>query len=129
MKRLPNKINYKIIVIVFVLSCLFCGWPDFHPEEYLGLSYHWALDMLFHSSYYFVITLVLCWLFFQHIKPLFLYTLLLSFSFVLEVVQLGIPGRTFTLLDLTSNLLGITTGFLLFIFFGYLKSLQNKKEL
>jgi glycopeptide antibiotics resistance protein len=35
-------------------------------------------------------------------------------AFLLEITQLWIPGRTFTLLDLTSNTLGISFGWLLF---------------
>ena len=126
MKITLDKINYKIILIV-LLSCLFCCWPDFHPEAYLGLQYHWALDMLFHSSYYFFITLVLCWLFLKYVDPIVFYFSLLGFSFVLEVTQLWIPGRAFTLLDLTSNLLGITTAFFLYYLFSRRKTVHAEK--
>jgi hypothetical protein len=117
METSSNKINYKIIALVFMLTCMFCGWPGFHPEAYLGLRYHWALDMFFHSSYYFVITVFLCWLFLKHMKPILFYFTLLSFSFLLEVIQLWIPDRTFTLLDITSNIIGITSGFFLYRLF------------
>jgi VanZ family protein len=121
-----KAIPYKRIIFIFFLSCLFCGWPGFHPEEYLGLSYHWALDMFFHSTYYFSITIFLLWLFHRHVRIMVFYLSLLTFSFILEFIQLWIPDRTFTLLDLTSNFLGITSGCFMFLFLKYLWSGEKK---
>ncbi|HVD98470.1 MAG TPA: VanZ family protein [Cytophagaceae bacterium] len=109
-----ESLRYTIVFIVFLFTCLFCNWPDFHPEDHMGLEYHWALDMLFHGSYFFVSSVVLLFTLSSFIRPLIICLTLWMLAFLLEITQLWIPGRTFTLLDLTSNTLGISFGWLLF---------------
>ena len=48
-----------LFIVLLILTSLFCEWPDFHPEHYLGADYHWWLDMIFHGGYYLVITILL----------------------------------------------------------------------
>jgi len=97
-----------IFVILLVTTGLFCEWPNFHPEHFLGANYHWWLDMIFHGSYYFVITILLYLVFCRGKQIMrFWITVLLS-SYVFEALQAFVPGRSVSLLDLTSNLLGIS---------------------
>ena len=101
-------VKMVMFVLLLILTGLFCEWPNFHPEHYLGANYHWWLDMIFHGGYYFVITILLYILFCRgrHVA-VFWVTVLLS-SYVFEGLQYFIPGRSFSLLDMTSNLLGIS---------------------
>jgi VanZ family protein len=101
-------IKMILFVVLLIVTGLFCEWPDFHPEHYFGANYHWWLDMIFHGGYYFVITIFLYILICRgrHIA-VFWVTVLLS-SYVFEAMQYFIPGRSFSLLDMTSNLLGIS---------------------
>jgi VanZ family protein len=100
----------KIILFIVLLAAtgLFCEWPNFHPEHYFGANYHWWLDMIFHGGYYFVITVLLYIVFCKgRYKGLFWIAVLLS-SYLFEIGQSFVPGRSVSLLDMTSNFLGIT---------------------
>ncbi len=114
MKANISIVQYISIFFVFVFTCLFCNWPNFHPEAQIGMSYHWTLDMLFHGGYFFVATLLLQWILAPYLKTYWICTGLWLLAFLLEITQIWVPGRTFTLLDLVSNTLGITLAGLLF---------------
>jgi VanZ family protein len=79
----------------------------------MGANYHWWLDMIFHGGYYFVITILL-YIFFckGRYKFLFWLAVLLS-SYLFEALQSFVPGRTVSLLDMTSNFLGVSLATLL----------------
>lgn len=95
-------------ITLLIVTGLFCEWPNFHPEHYFGANYHWWLDMIFHGGYYFVITIFLFIVFCKgRYKFVFWLAVLLS-SYFFEILQSFVPGRTVSLLDLTSNTLGIT---------------------
>ena len=104
--------NYKFMVAV-ALTILLSTLPDFHPENYLGLSYSWQLDMLIHGSYYFLLTILLRYFVFKQSSVFFFGSALFFFSVVLELIQLWIPKRSLTLLDLLSNATGIFLGLVL----------------
>ena len=100
----------KIILfaVILIVTGLFCEWPNFHPEHYFSANYHWWLDMIFHGGYYFVITILLYTIFCKgRLKGIFWLTVLLS-SYFFEILQSFIPGRSVSLLDMTSNFLGIS---------------------
>lgn len=97
-----------LFIVLLVVTGLFCEWPNFHPEHYFGANYHWWLDMVFHGGYYFVITLLLYIVFCKgRYKGLFWIAVLLS-SYLFEIGQSFVPGRSVSLLDMTSNFLGIS---------------------
>ena len=97
-----------IFIVLLVITGLFCEWPNFHPEHYFGSEYHWWLDMIFHGGYYFVITILLYIIFCKgRYKFVFWLAVFLS-SVLFEIGQSFVPGRSVSLLDLTSNFLGIT---------------------
>jgi VanZ family protein len=97
-----------LFIVILIATGVFCEWPNFHPENYLGAGYHWWLDMIFHGGYYFVITILL-YIFFckGRYKFVFWIAVVLS-SYLFEITQGLIPGRTVSLLDMTSNFLGIS---------------------
>ena len=96
-----------VFVVLLIATGFFCEWPDFHPEQFVGSGYHWWLDMIFHGGYYFVITIVLYLVFCKGRKVLLFWVTVLLTSYVFEFIQAFVPGRSLSLLDFTSNLLGI----------------------
>lgn len=97
-----------LFVALLIVTGIFCEWPNFHPESYFGAGYHWWLDMIFHGGYYFVITILLYILFCKgRYKGVFWISILLS-SYLFEILQSFVPGRSVSLLDMTSNFLGIS---------------------
>lgn len=104
------KAFITFLLITFAVS--FSLWPDFHPEEIiLNQSYNWLIDTIFHSCTYLGITLFTRILLFKYTKRnIHLFFILFGVSFLLEIIQMYIPGRSFTYLDLFSNALGITIG-------------------
>jgi VanZ family protein len=106
--RLEGAGKVFLFIVILIVTGIFCEWPDFHPEHYLRAEYHWWLDMIFHGGYYFVITILL-YIFFckGRYKGVFWIAVLLS-SYLFEILQGLVPGRTVSLLDMTSNFLGIS---------------------
>lgn len=106
-----------LFVLLLIVTGVFCEWPNFHPEHFMGAEYHWWLDMIFHGGYYFVITILLYIIFCKgRYKFLFWIAVLLS-SYLFEAIQSFVPGRTVSLLDMTSNFLGISLATLICSFF------------
>jgi glycopeptide antibiotics resistance protein len=109
--KIDNKnLNIALLILICIFTVVLSSWPGFHPESYLGLKYHWAMDMFFHSSWYCVITVLLARIFQKQSNSYWFFVFLIGCSYIIELTQLWIPGRTFTVLDLTSNTIGITTG-------------------
>jgi VanZ family protein len=106
--RLEGFGKVFLFIAILILTGLFCELPNFHPEHYFNAGYHWWLDMIFHGGYYFVITILL-YIFFckGRYKGVFWIAVLLS-SYLFEIMQGLVPGRTVSLLDMTSNFLGIS---------------------
>lgn len=120
-------IHKKTIIplIAISLTVLFCAWPDFHPEKYLGLKYSWQLDMLMHSGYYFLFTLLLGFLYGKKINSFLFFGVLFTFSLLLELIQAWVPKRSVTVLDVLSNVVGIIFGIVLL---GYYETIIRKAE-
>jgi VanZ family protein len=106
--RFEGVLKVILFAVLLVVTGAFCEWPNFHPEHFMGANYHWWLDMIFHGGYYFVITILL-YIFFckGRYKFLFWLAVLLS-SYLFEALQSFVPGRTVSLLDMTSNFLGVS---------------------
>jgi VanZ family protein len=111
--RFEAALKLILFAVLLVVTGVFCEWPNFHPEHFMGANYHWWLDMIFHGGYYFVITILL-YIFFckGRYKFLFWLAVLLS-SYLFEALQSFVPGRTVSLLDMTSNFLGVSLATLL----------------
>jgi VanZ family protein len=97
-----------LFVVLLVVTSVFCEWPNFHPEHFLGASYHWWLDMIFHGGYYFVITILLFIIFCKGRYTFLFWMAVLLTSYIFEALQSFVPGRSVSLLDMTSNFLGIS---------------------
>lgn len=103
----------------FVVACALIGTilinelPNFHPEKYLGLTYSWQLDMAMHSSYFFILTILLRMTVFANTNGIALFSILFLSSLGLELLQTWMPKRSSTLLDVISNCLGIFSGIIL----------------
>jgi VanZ family protein len=113
-RYLPDALGkIFLFVVLLVVTGLFCEWPNFHPEHYFSANYHWWLDMIFHGGYYFVVTILLYILFCKgRYKGIFWIAVLLS-SYLFEIGQSFVPGRSVSLLDMTSNFLGVSLATLL----------------
>lgn len=109
-----GKIKRKrklILLIALSVTCLLSSLSDFHLDKILGIGYTTWFDMLQHGGYYFFLTVVLLYYLPLERKSGSFFVFLFSFSVLFEALQLIIPGRTFSELDLTSNFLGITMGY------------------
>lgn len=104
----------------FVVACALIGTilinelPNFHPEKYLGLRYSWQLDMIMHGGYFFMLTILLRMTVFANTNGIALFSILFLSSLGLELLQTWIPKRSFTLLDVMSNGIGIGLGIAMF---------------
>ena len=111
--RFEGVLKLILFVVLLVTTGVFCEWPNFHPEHFMGANYYWWLDMIFHGGYYFVITILL-YIFFCKGRYQFLFWLaVLLSSYLFEAFQSFVPGRTVSLLDMTSNFLGVSLATLL----------------
>lgn len=124
-RKLINKKTIALFIAI-CLTVLCCAWPDFHPEKHLGLKYTWQLDVVLHSGYYLLFTLLLRFLFLKKTNVFIFFSLLLVFSLCLELIQAWIPKRSLTLLDVGSNAIGVIFGMFLFRF---LKRNFNKSKI
>lgn len=130
-KKLPNnkkesKRSARIITGLSVLTIALTSWPRFHLEKSLNMDYKIWFDMLQHGGYYFVLGVVVFQLFpRKRYYELILFILLFG-SLILEILQLWIPGRDFTLLDIGSNYLGITLSFLLNLLIKYIRKNRER---
>jgi VanZ family protein len=117
--RLDGVGKITLFVVLLIMTGLFCEWPNFHPEHYFSAHYHWWLDMIFHGGYYFVITIFLYIIFCKgRYKGIFWIAVLLS-SYLFEIGQSFVPGRSVSLIDMTSNFLGISLATLICSMFNY----------
>lgn len=117
-KKKNKWIALSALIITGVLSSL----SDFHMEKILGIEYNIYFDMFQHGGYYFLLTLFLIYLLPHERRSTVFFLFIFFFSFLFEALQLIIPSRTFTQLDIVSNLLGIATGFIVYnIYFNFKK--------
>jgi VanZ family protein len=101
------KFRYLLVFLVVILSAILSSLPNFHPEHYLGTDYHWWLDMMIHGCYYFLVSLLLYFLYNKEKRPAYLFISILLFSYILELAQKEVPGRSFSGLDFLSNTIGV----------------------
>lgn len=106
--RFEGAVKMILFVALLILTSVFCEWPNFHPEHFLGASYHWWLDMIFHGGYYFVITILLYIIFCKGRYTFLFWMAVLFSSYLFEALQSFVPGRSVSLLDMTSNFLGVS---------------------
>jgi VanZ family protein len=104
-----KKLIWQFLVIASLLMLLI---PDFHPERLYSDGYHEWLDILQHSGYFFAFTLAVLWVFpsFRRFFPF--YFLLILLATLLEIAQFWIPKRSFSPMDMCSNVLGISVAYL-----------------
>ncbi|PZR24703.1 MAG: hypothetical protein DI535_21125 [Citrobacter freundii] len=100
-----------ILQILVLASLLMLLIPDFHPERWYSNGYHQWLDILQHSGYFFLFTLGMLWIFPSVRRVIPWYLLIVLVATLLEIAQIWIPQRSFSFIDMCSNLLGITLGY------------------
>ncbi len=93
------------IVIILIATTLISLLPNAKIEYVLHTSYNYYFDLFQHSSYYFAMTLVVCWLF-PAKKPRTIGALMFALSLALEFAQLLAPKRSFSPHDIVMNLTG-----------------------
>ena len=103
--------------MAMALTVVLATLPNFHPEGYLGFSYSWQLDVLIHAGYYFLLTVVLRFYVFKQSHLLLYGILIFSLSLALELLQVWVPKRSLTLLDICSNLMGVFLACMLILTF------------
>jgi VanZ family protein len=99
------------LVLAFLLTALFSLLPDLHMEKFLGMDYSWEFDMAQHGGYYFLLTFVLFWLLPHEKRNVSFFIAIFFISVVFEFLQMLMPGRNFSPLDIASNFLGIAGAF------------------
>ena len=129
--NLQDKTKRKskwIMIGLAVLTAVLCSLPDFHLENYLGMKYTWWFDMIQHGGYYFSVTIIL-YLLLPHkgYSELLLFFLFFG-SFLFEIIQVWIPLRNFTLLDIASNFIGISLALLLLRLISFIKNKTLKEN-
>jgi VanZ family protein len=100
-------LKYFIIILLILLTADLSSIPNFHPEHYLGTGYHWWLDMMIHGGYYFFVSVLLYSFYKKEKRPEYLFITILLFSYILELAQRDVPGRSFSGLDFLSNTIGV----------------------
>jgi VanZ family protein len=104
---LINKYRFLLVFLFIVLTSVLSSLPNFHPEHYLGMGYHWWLDMMIHGGYYFLLSVLLYSFYKEEQRPAYLFISILLFSYILELAQREVPGRSFSGLDFLSNTIGV----------------------
>ena len=116
------KISYKFLflfIICAITTALYL-WPDFHPEKVVVNDHHWYYDLIIHGGYFFVMTG--CVLFLKFKKPLWQQaSVVFIFSVILELLQFFSFNRSVDMVDVLSNLAGVTGAACLFLIFKKMK--------
>lgn len=102
-----QSIRWFVLASIIICTILVNELPNFHPEKYLGLTYTWQLDMIMHSGYFFMLTILLRMTVFTNTNGIALFGILFLSSICLELLQTWIPKRSSTVLDGVSNSIGI----------------------
>jgi VanZ family protein len=93
--------------MMILVTAILSSMPNFHPEHYLGMGYHWWLDLMIHGGYYFILSVLLYIFYKKEKRPEYLFISILLFSYILELAQREVPGRSFSGLDFLSNTIGV----------------------
>lgn len=110
--------KYILLFHLLAITAVMLLWPNFHPEHLVVKQYHWQLDVLIHTGYFFGLTLLIAFLKLP-IKPLFLFLGLSLFSASLELLQEFSFKRGVSLIDAVDNLVGIALA--LVVYQGFIK--------
>ena len=105
----------KILLAVIILTTALLNWiPAIGQFLMFKTNNRIPLDSVLHAVYYFSIGVLITNIPWLKKKSLFLTLFaLFIFSLSIETVQGIIPGRTFSLLDIACNLLGIVVAYIL----------------
>ena len=118
-----NDLRKLSIILAVITTLLVSLWPDFHPEKHLNIAHSLPLDVLFHSGYYFFLSILLRFIKFIPVKPILFFVLLFAVSTFLEIAQVYVPKRFVTPSDVISNAIGIAFGVLFYeVVWGKFKS-------
>jgi VanZ family protein len=63
--------------------------------------------MMIHGGYYFLLSLIFYSFYKREKRPAYLFVSILLLSYILELAQKEVPGRTFSGLDFLSNTIGV----------------------
>jgi VanZ family protein len=118
-----------LFVGLLIVTGIFCEWPDFHPEGFLNAGYHWWLDMIFHGGYYFAITILLYIVFCKGRSVGIFWIVVLLSSYLFEAMQAFVPGRSASVLDMISNLLGISLATIICTLFYRVRGKRKKRKM
>lgn len=113
--------RYFIIGLAALLTLVLYLWPDLHLDKYILDGYSWQWDIIEHSSYFFCLTLFCRYFKIIKSKDWIFFIILFSISTFLEILQSFIPFRTLSLMDLSSNSIGIIAGLLVYNIFSRLQ--------
>ena len=119
--------KYTILIITLIITAALCLWPDLHPEKAVFSEYHWQVDVLIHSGYFFLVCTLILFLRFP-VKAVYAGMYLFGFSILLELLQYFSFNRSVTLMDIADNLLGIILSVILFLLLGNYYFIVNEKK-
>ena len=119
-ERLYRILFYTLCLLLLISSVIKFGGALNRTKIGIG-EIKFRLDHVLHAVAYFIFSLY--YLFGQYFglrlfkkkNHLFFFFLLFAVGFLAEALQIWVPYRSFTLLDLFSNLIGIMAGFMVTI--------------
>jgi len=80
------------------------------------------------SNHFFAFFILYYFLYFGYKKKFAInMIILLSFAIQVEIVQYFIPGRTFSILDIIADVIGIIFGYLIIMIYLFIKIKQKRK--
>ena len=68
--------------------------------------------MMIHGGYFFLVSLLVSSFYQKEKRPGYLFVSILLFSYILELAQKEVPGRSFSGLDFLSNTLGVAAAWM-----------------
>ena len=107
------RLRYIVLILVLSITATLLLWPNFHPEQVVLKHYYWQADVLIHTGYFFILTLLIASLKLP-IKPLVLFFGLGLFSIALELLQHFSSMRGVSLMDAVDNVVGITAALIVY---------------
>lgn len=116
------------IILLTIVTVLLSVWPNFHPEKLFFKSYSLALDCFLHGGFYFMTSLILNKILYKKFSYLFVSFFLIGISVLFETFQLLVPGRSFTLMDIMSNVIGVIIGGIFFIVSIYISNSRLSRK-